>query len=205
LGHLTIPKQKFGEILKEYGNVFSTGNFAGILGLAYPKMAAYGITPVFDSIINNHLLKKNIMSFYYSKQDGVDGQITLGFIDTSHYTGKLRYYPVIDKFYWTIQLDDILVIGKSIGLCEGGCKAVVDTGTSLITGPTNDVKRLLKAITVEDDCQGYEKAQKITFVLSGDKYEFNGPDYILKSNTGDMKKCRAMMMPLDVPAPQYIL
>jgi len=165
-------------------------------------MAAYGITPVFDTIINKHLLKKNVMTFYYSKKANVDGQITLGFIDSKRYQGKLRYYKVVDKFYWSIALDDILLNGKSLGLCSEGCKAVVDTGTSLVTGPTNDISKLLTAITVQDDCTGYETADSITFVLSGDKYTLEGPEYILKKESEGYKKCRAMMMPLDVPEPQ---
>jgi hypothetical protein len=202
LGHLQIPKQKFGEILNERGNVFASGKFSGILGLAYPSMAAYGITPVFDSIINNKLLIHNVMTFFYSTDSFTDGQITLGFIDKTKFNGDLKYYKVIDKFYWAIKLDDVLLNGKSLGLCSDGCTAVVDTGTSLITGPTSDLSRLLKAITVEDDCSGYENAEDVTFVLSGDKYTLKGKDYILKKKmSSGAHKCRAMMMPLDVPPP----
>jgi hypothetical protein len=165
-------------------------------------MAAYGITPVFDSIIKQNLLKKNIMSFYYSNTDHVDGQITLGFIDENKYTGPLRYYKVTDKFYWTIKLDDILLDRKSLNLCQyGGCNGIVDTGTSLITGPTQDLNVLLNAIPVEDDCRGYERAPVVTFVFNGDHYDMTKEDYILKDKTSD-KKCRALMMPLDVPIPQ---
>jgi len=201
LGNLTIPQQKFGEILHERGNVFSSGKFSGILGLAYPNMAAYGITPVFDSIINNKLLVNNIMTFFYSTDATTDGQITLGFVDKSKYSGKLNYYKVVDKFYWSIKLDDILLNGKSLGLCDEGCKAVVDTGTSLITGPTDDLRKLLRSIKVEDNCDGYETAETVTFVLSGDKYVLQGKDYILKKKYRNKDKCRAMMMPLDVPRP----
>jgi cathepsin D len=201
-GNISIPHQKFGEIIKEEGDVFADGKFSGILGLAYPAMAAYGITPVFDSIINNHEIKKNIMSFYYSSNEDTDGEITLGFIDESRFTGQLRYYNVIDKYYWTISLEDILLNGKSTGLCKEGCKAIVDTGTSLITGPTNQLSSLLDQITVEEDCSGFETAQEISFVLNGDRYTLQGSDYILKKKSFFGKdKCRPLMMPLDVPSP----
>lgn len=165
-------------------------------------MAAYGITPVFDSIIQNKLLIHNIMTFYYSLDPETNGEITLGYIDKTKYSGKIHYYKVIDKFYWTIKLDDILLNGKSLGLCPDGCKAVVDTGTSLITGPTRQLTKLLTSITVKDDCDGYSHAEKVTFVLNGNHYTLNGEDYILKRKVGESEKCRALMMPLDIPYPQ---
>ena len=202
IGSIVVPKQKFGEILNEDGDVFNNGKFSGILGLAYPSMAAYGITPVFDSIIKNKLLMSNVMTFYYSVDENVDGQITLGNIDKSKYTGELKYYRVIDEYYWTIKLDDIKYNGVSLGVCVGGCKAVIDTGTTLITGPTNQLRTVLKAIPVENDCRNYEKAGKLTFVFGGDDYEMDPNEYMIKTSSFGEDKCRALMMPLDVPAPQ---
>ncbi len=202
LGNLVVPNQKFGEILDEDGDVFSAGKFSGILGLAYPSMAAYGVTPVFDSIIQDKLLKSNVMSFYYSVNEADDGQITLGYVDKTKYTGDLKYYKVVDEFYWTIKLDDIKYNGKSLGICNGGCKAVIDTGTTLITGPTSDLRTLLKAIPVENDCRNYSAASGLTFVFGGDEYSMTPDEYMIKTSTMGMDKCRALMMPLDVPAPQ---
>lgn len=44
---------------------------------------------------------------------------------------------------------------------------VVDTGTTLLTGPTRDVKKLLSMIRVEPKCANYEKMPSITFVIDG--------------------------------------
>ena len=202
LGSLKVPDQKFGEILDETGDVFQAGKFSGILGLAYPSMAASGFTPVFDSIIKNKLLKNNIMSFYYSLDESVDGQITLGYLDRTKFIGEIKYYNVIDKFYWTIQLDDIKYNGKSLGICNGGCKAVIDTGTTMITGPTSQLKQLLNAIPVENDCTNYAFAGDLSFVFNGDEYSLKPDEYMIKNTTFGRDKCTALMMPLDVPFPQ---
>jgi len=201
LGSIKIPCQKFGEIINELGDVFQQGKFSGILGLAYPRMAAYGIVPVFDNIMANKLLKKNILGFYYSVNENALGEITLGYVDPKRFKGKLHYYKVIDEFYWTIRIDDIRLGEDSLGLCPLGCKAIVDTGTSLITGPTKDLRTLLKAIKVENNCKNYDLGKPLVIVIDGDEYKLEVSDYILKKEMFGRKACRAMMMPLDVPHP----
>ena len=66
----------------------------------------------------------------------------LGGVDESLFTGKVHYVDVVDRYYWTIKADKILVGGKDYGLCDG-CNLIADTGTSLITGPTRGLSKLL--------------------------------------------------------------
>lgn len=194
ISNIKIPKQKFGEILSEQGEVFQIGKFSGILGLGYPSLAAYNGTTILDSIMSNKLLKRNIVSFYYSYNENTDGQVTFGYIDESKYSGDLKYYDVIEQHYWTIKLDDILYDGKTLGFCKNGCKAVIDTGTTLISGPTVELYTLLSMIPVENDCIGLNFAKNLTFVFNNDSYTLNPYEYINISNS----TCQALMMPLDI-------
>jgi hypothetical protein len=202
LGQIIIPHQKFAEIMDVRSEAFASSNLSGILGLAYPNLSSVGFTPVFDSIIKNKLLKRNIISFYYSLHEKVEGQISVGFVDKSKFEGKLNYYKVIDKRYWTIKMDDIRYGGKSIGICgKKGCKALIDTGTSLMTGPSEDLRKLLSSIPIENDCTNYNMAEKLTIVFSGDEYLLDPDQYMVKTKVDGKDKCRALITPFDMNFP----
>lgn len=46
---------------------FIFAKFDGVLGMGYPDVAIDGITPVFDRIMSQHVLKQNVFSVYYSR------------------------------------------------------------------------------------------------------------------------------------------
>lgn len=121
----------------------SKSKFDGIVGLAFPVMSAFHLTPLFDNLMSNKSLKKNVFSFYFNKNDNeMDSQLILGGVDKNLHQGEIHYVNVIDQFYWTIQMNKILIDGKDAGVCDN-CKAIIDTGTSLITGPRKDLKKFL--------------------------------------------------------------
>lgn len=200
IGGITIPQQSFGEILNEEGNIFQDAPFSGIVGLGYPDLAIPGINPVLDSLMKGKSLKKNIIGFSFNKEGG---KTTFGYVDKNAYKGKIDYYKVIDKYYWTIEIKDIQLNGKSLGYCKDKiCKAAIDTGTSLIAGPSDELNTLLNKILVDDYCIGIENAPVITFIFdNGKKYDLEPEDYILEFKQNDIKQCKALMMPVDVEEP----
>ncbi len=46
---------------------FIFAKFDGVLGMGYPDVAIDRITPVFDQIMSQHVLKHNVFSVYYSR------------------------------------------------------------------------------------------------------------------------------------------
>ena len=113
-------------------------------------MAAYGFHPIFDNIMDQGTLDHNVISFYYSRSDGSEtSQMTIGGTDPSLYEGEIKYHPVVHEYYWTIMAEDILLGDKSLGLCpREGCKVVADTGTSLLTGPSTPLNKLLSNLLI---------------------------------------------------------
>ncbi len=66
-GQIHISGQKFGNVEKQ-STIFTGHNFEAIVGLAYPALAEKGVTPVFDEMINQGLLKNNIFAFYLTNK-----------------------------------------------------------------------------------------------------------------------------------------
>lgn len=113
-------------------------------------MAAYNKNPLFDNLMKQKRVTNNLFAFYMSPKNGrTDSEITVGGVDPSKYTGNINYHKVLKDYYWLMAAQNILVGGKDIGLCTGGCYVIADTGTSLITGPTNFVYKLLDKLNVD--------------------------------------------------------
>ena len=69
----------------------------------------------------------------------------LGGVDEDTIEGEMKWHKVVDEYYWMIKADKILLDGKDTGLCNN-CNVIADTGTSLITGPMNELMTLLDSI-----------------------------------------------------------
>jgi cathepsin D len=95
-----------------------------------------------------------------SRNENTESEFHIGGTDRTKYEGEVEYYDVIDQYYWMIELDEVRIGGKTLDVCGStGCKAVVDSGTSLITFPTDKIDVVIDAITVENDCSGLEEAE----------------------------------------------
>ena len=71
------------------------------------------------------------------------GALLLGGSDASYYDGPLHTVPVTRRAYWQFDLDAISLGDKTM---VKHTSAIADSGTSLIAGPTSEVKELLDAL-----------------------------------------------------------
>ncbi|CAO2636826.1 Cathepsin E [Lemmus lemmus] len=187
VGGLTVEGQQFGESVKEPGQTFVNAEFDGILGLGYPSLAAGGVTPVFDNMMAQNLVDLPIFSVYLSSdtQGSSGSELTFGGYDPSHFSGSLNWIPVTKQGYWQIALDGIQV-GDTVMFCSEGCQAIVDTGTSLVTGPSHKIKELQEAIgaTPMDgeyavNCATLNTMPNVAFLINGVSYILSPNAYIL--------------------------
>jgi len=129
----------FAVATNEPGVTFKASKFDGILGLGWPTIAVDGIVPPMQAMWNAGQLDKFLFGFYLQKSaNGDKGKLTLGGYDSD--MGKnLQYVPLEQENYWTVHMSDLKFGGTSSTTITN---AIVDSGTSLIVGPPDDVKNV---------------------------------------------------------------
>ncbi|XP_004685619.1 PREDICTED: cathepsin E [Condylura cristata] len=206
---LTVVGQQFGESVTEPGQTFVNAEFDGILGLGYPNLAVGGVTPVFDNMVAQQLVELPMFSVYLSRdsEGGAGSEVTFGGYDYSHFSGSLNWVPVTTQGYWQIALDSIQV-GGSVMFCQEGCQAIVDTGTSLITGPTDNIKQLQKAIGAGQvhgeyavECVNLNVMPDVTFTINGVPYTLQPTAYTLLDFVDGVEYCSSGFQGLDIQPP----
>ena len=69
------------------------------------------------------------------------GRVFWGGSDPTYYHPPMSYVRVLSKTYFNVSMDRIAVRGRG-SFCEDNCFAIVDTGVSLIGGPTSIITKL---------------------------------------------------------------
>nr|XP_048299358.1 chymosin-like [Myodes glareolus] len=141
---ITITHQTVGLSTQEPGDIFVFSPFDGILGLSYPSLASKYSVPIFDNMMNRHLVAEDLFSVYMNRNDQ-GSMLTLGAIDQSYFVGPLHWVPVTVQGYWQFTVDRI-TINDEVVACQGGCPAILDTGTALLAGPGGDILNIQQVI-----------------------------------------------------------
>ena len=207
VGDLAVPDQRFGEITVEKGYVFKLGKFDGVLGLSYPSLALKGATPFFDSLMDEGVIgpDEQVFSFYLGKDpNSQTSELILGGTIDAYHSEPFTYVPVQSQAYWEIYMDDIQVGGQSSQFCPqpSDCKAAVDTGTSLIAGPSAQMKHILEYVKVDKDCRNLNDLPEVTFVIGGRDYTLTPKHYVRMMTIHGRLHCLAGFTAVDVPPPR---
>ena len=115
------------------------------------------VPTVFENMISQNLVSQQIFSFFLGMTTlttpDPNSELVMGGSDPAHYTGDITYVPLKATTYWEITLDAMNVAGTSF-IAAGGNNAIVDSGTSILTGPSATVKEIATSIGAEEIIAG---------------------------------------------------
>jgi len=215
IGTAVAKGQLFAEALEIAEAAFVAAKFDGILGLAFPTIAVNGIQPVFQTLFEDKQVKENLFSFYLNRDASatVGGELNFGGIDTEHFSGNLTYHQVVWETYWTLYIDSVKYNGADTETCKGNCKAAIDSGTSLIAGPTAAATKLNTLIGATHiygpeyivDCGKISTLGDVTFTINGKAYPLGGKDYVLQETEMGETICMSGFMGMDIQDGMWIL
>jgi len=97
-------------------------------------------------------------------------------------------------------MDDITLANKREGICTGArkCQVAVDTGTSLLAGPSDVVSTLVNKLQVADDCSNLKTLPDLGFIVQDHILNLKPQDYVSQTADG----CSLGLMSLDIPPPK---
>ncbi|XP_045312302.1 renin isoform X1 [Leopardus geoffroyi] len=211
VGGITVT-QTFGEVTELPLIPFMLAKFDGILGMGFPAQAVGGVTPVFDHILSQGVLKEDVFSVYYSRNSKnshlLGGEVVLGGSDPQYYQGNFHYVSISKTGSWQIKMKGVSVRSATV-VCEEGCMVVVDTGASYISGPTSSLRLLMETLGAKElstneyvvNCKQVPTLPDISFHLGGRAYTLTSADYVLKDPYGNDGLCTLALHGLDVPPP----
>lgn len=186
---------------------YSLGKFDGILGLGFTSISIDKTPTVLENAIQQDLLDQPVFSFYLG--DNGPGELTFGGYDPSKFEGDLTYVKLSAATYWQIDMDGVTAGDDYSAM--GPISAIVDSGTSLLTGPKKEVSKLASAVGATPnimgeytiDCSKLDDMPDIVFKIDGNDYTIPGKSAVIQAQG----TCLFAIMGMDFPegGPQWIL
>lgn len=225
LAGVTVKNQIFGEATVLPGLTFVLAKFDGLFGLGFDTIAVDHVKTPFENMVDQQLVPKSVFSFYLNRDQSKSpgGEIIFGGVDDAYYTGDITYTPVTSAGYWQFKMDGVKMSGgellagqnkTSLSACESGCQAIADTGTSLIAGPKEEVKRLNELIGAVPVVNGEwvlpscdtSKLPDLVFTIAGKEFALKADQYVLKVSQMGKTMCLSGLFGMDIPNhPLWIL
>jgi len=210
-----VGKQDFLLSTNENGNVFRNGRFDGVMGLGREGLAAIlskgdkgrGV-PFYINAVHSKILAKPRFSIFVSKTMGQPGAVVLGGENPKLYKDKIQMHKGQSDDYWMVKMGTFKVGDKVID--TKGARGIVDSGTSLLVGPTSIISEFLPLVQVNSDCSnmGQLKTLEINMDTTEGKtvtYKLTPEDYVMKRNGSCKTGIAIMNIQLNMDHPIMIL
>jgi hypothetical protein len=199
---------------------FSHFAFDGVMGLGLDSLRLKPQFSFFGEMLSQYPQMLPQFSVFLSQSEDGESMITFGGHDKQRALSDIEWAPVAlaELGHWLVQIQQIRIGGVVLEDCEhGDCRAVLDTGTSLLGVPrlsARSMHRLLaRPVPSEDkdpsaiDCRNVP-GHSIDFDLGGtvvslpvEDYSRPAPINITTPNNGSTLMCRSLLLPTDMQPP----
>eukprot|EP00929_Paragymnodinium_shiwhaense_P037407 TRINITY_DN19938_c0_g1_i2.p1 TRINITY_DN19938_c0_g1~~TRINITY_DN19938_c0_g1_i2.p1 ORF type:complete len:328 (-),score=98.70 TRINITY_DN19938_c0_g1_i2:146-1129(-) len=205
---------------------FKDFEFDGVLGLGLDGLSQtpeFNFINIFASDAIAHGGDNKMFAIFLGKTPEEKSELALGGYDEDHVEGGVHWNPVIDPElgHWTIRIKGVRMGDTYVKYCDEGCKAVMDTGTSLMAVPSDAFSQFYKLLwhraPLDGECQG--PGPEMTFELESGSITISPEDYARAEKCKRPPKatgfhaqgtygrtrhdmcCRPLLMSMDMPAP----
>jgi len=183
LGDAISTNFGFGEVVGVTGAAFYASDMSGILGLGYGSISVDSLPTFVDT---SDLTDKSF-AFYLHTNPDASFMTMPGFEETAM-NGEMQFHDVAEEKYWSLKFDSMQQAGKDV-IDMSRYYAVIDSGTSVIVGPTKLVDELTADIKVKRTCKGIEDLPDVTFTIDGIDYVLTQEDYVVKVESDGITEC----------------
>mmetsp|Transcript_49530 Transcript_49530/g.78427 ORF Transcript_49530/g.78427 Transcript_49530/m.78427 type:complete len:598 (-) Transcript_49530:48-1841(-) len=199
----------FIEMIEESDEPFKDASWDGVLGLgqSISDAAEFNVFGVLSQSATPKM-SSPVFAVYLGRHVSDDAEITFGSVREERMASPLTWVDVSEEGYWQFSFEDFTIDGKPTGLCQKydkhHCQAVLDTGSSLMMGPKEDLDQLLMLLhfgnSTTQNCSEKFKFPKLGFKIAGKSFEMEPDDYMDRSRDEttpkDMELCWAHLMPI---------
>jgi len=194
MGGLVVKSQTFAQMTKLEGLAFIAGRFDGILGMAYQSISATHTPTPFQNMISQGLVSDPSFSFFLTKDAGAAGStLVLGGIDPRFNSTPFKYYPLVNTTYYIIEMDEVYLGSHSF--TRKNMNAIIDTGTSVIVGPTLWVAEMTALFPLKLDCNNIAQYPTLTVKFGQDSYDIPPEYYIIQEQGSCILGIRGLNLP----------
>lgn len=204
IGDIDVIEQAFAQVSVVYFGPLNIGfamsRFDGLLGLGFRALSQYSEPTPFESMVQQQLIDEPIFAFHLRSDEDVQSELVFGGLDSDHFEGPLVDVPLVSTTYWKVALDAFKLGGEASYAVHG---AIIDSGTSLLAGPTGAVEAIVQTVGAKPagngvyvvNCTSEHSLPTMEFVFGSVSFPLSPHDYIIHS--GDL--CILGVQILDLP------
>lgn len=152
MGDFTVSDQTM-LVVDQMTSGLVDGSIAGIMGLAFQTIASTGAVPFWQALINNNQFSSPEMSVFLTRflddaqatDEEPGGILTFGGTNSTLFSGDIDFQDFPSgstASYWLQSISAITVNGNTVTPSSSEALAAIDTGTTLIAGPSDAVANI---------------------------------------------------------------